>query len=150
MKRRMMVSGSFAALAVSGAAFGDFIFFTDPGEFFAAIEAQGKVSDGFWDFKPYHVGPGYIAGIDDPLNYLNAGDYGIWDAPGSPAEMPLYNIQFQSNLNPQGEGGPSLTPKLTELPRLLLLWLKVSSHVPETPVIFTVLPMIVSFSLRSP
>ncbi len=106
MKRRMIVSrscglGSFAALALSGAAFGDFIFFTDPGEFFAAIEAQGKVSDGFWDFKPNNVGPGFIAGLSDPLNYLTAPGTGIWD------NMPLDNIQFQSNLNPGGAGGPN-------------------------------------------
>jgi len=80
---------------------GGFLIFKDPGEFFAAIEAQGKVSDGFWDFKPNNVGPGFIGSLSDPLNYLNAADGGIWDS------MPLDNIQFQSNLNPQGEGGPN-------------------------------------------
>ena len=106
MKRRMMVSGwcglgSFAALTLSGAAFGDFIFFTDPSEFFAAIEAQGKVSKGLWDFTPNNVGPGFIGAITDPLNFKTAPGTGIWDS------MPLDNIQLQSNLNPQGEGGPN-------------------------------------------
>ncbi len=106
MKRRMIVSGScglgsFAALALSGAAFGDFIFFTDPGEFFAAIEAQGKVSDGFWDFKPNNVGEGFIGVLDDPLNFKTAPQTGFWDS------MPLDNVQFQSNLSPQGQGGPN-------------------------------------------
>ena len=105
MKKRMVVLGSFAALAVSSAALGDFVFFTDPGEFFAAIEAAGKVSKGFWDFKPNNVGDGFIGGISDPLNFQNlptdpAGNP-IWDS------MPLDNIQFQSNLNPFGEGGPN-------------------------------------------
>ena len=79
MKRRTMVFrscglGSFAALALSGAALGDFVFFTDPGEFFAALEAQNKLSDGSWDFDPNNVGPGFIGAFRDPLNYLTVDD----------------------------------------------------------------------------
>ena len=105
-KRRMIVFGScvlgsFAALAVSGAAQGDFVFFTDRGEFQAALERAGKVSKGFWDFKPHNVGDNFIGALDDPLNFKTVGNSGFWDS------MPLDNIQFQSNLSPQGQGGPN-------------------------------------------
>ena len=105
MKKRMIVLGSFAALALSGAALGDFIIFTDPGAFFAAIEAKGKISKGFWDFKPNNVGPDFIQGIPF-LNFQNIPlitdtNTPIWD------KMPLDNIQFQSNLTPFGTGGPN-------------------------------------------
>ena len=106
MKRRITVSGlcalgSFAALAVSSAALGDFIFYTDPGAFQAAIDDQGKVSKGFWDFNPNNVGDEFLAGIDDPLNFITAPATGIWD------EMPIDNVQFQSNVDPQGGDGPN-------------------------------------------
>ena len=101
MKKRLMVLGSFAALSLSGAVFADFQIFTDPGAFFNALEAKGKISKGFWDFKPNNVGEGFIGAIEDPLNFITAPGTGIWD------NMPLDNVQFQSNLNPQGKGGPN-------------------------------------------
>ena len=100
------VLGSFAALAVSSAALGGFVFFTDPVAFQAALDANGKISKGFWDFSPHNVGLGFIGGFEDPLNFQNIPfdkKLGVfyWD------EMPLDNIQFQSNLNPNGQGGPN-------------------------------------------
>lgn len=69
---------------------GGFVFFLDPGEFQAALDANNKVSKGFWDFKPNNVGPNFIAGFDDPLNFQNIPlqDNGVpfWD------KMPLDNV----------------------------------------------------------
>jgi hypothetical protein len=100
------VLGSFAALVVSGAAFGDFIFFSDPGAFFGALEANNKVSKGFWDMNPNNVGPNFIGGFADPLNINNiptlADGTPFWDA-----ETMLDNVTFQSNLDPQGGQGPN-------------------------------------------
>ena len=86
MKKRMIVLGSVAALSLSGAALGDFVFFTNPDEFFAAIEDQGKVSKGFWDFKPNNVGEDFLGTLDDPLNFKTAPGTGFWD------NMPLDNV----------------------------------------------------------
>ncbi len=101
MKKLLVPTVACAAFGIAGAAHGDFLFFLDPGEFQAAIDAAGKVSKGFWDFKPNNVGPDFIGVLDDPVNYLTVGNSGFWD------EMPLDNIQFQSNLDPQGGDGPN-------------------------------------------
>lgn len=77
-------------------------FYLDPVEFEMALADAGKVSKGFWDFKPDNVGPGFLGTLDDPLNHITAPAW-YWD------DMPLDNVQFQSNT--LGQNAPFEAPR---------------------------------------
>jgi hypothetical protein len=78
----------------------DVSFFTDPDEFAAAAEAAGEVLEGSWDFTPNLVGADFVGPVDDPLNSASFPP-DIWPS------VPLDDVTFQSNLDPQGGSGPN-------------------------------------------
>ncbi len=103
MVSRRMIVGSFGlatlGLAAMAGADGTVQFFTDPALFDAAIQQAGKVSKGKWDFAATQSNPpSHVEGFSDPLNINNPGPFD---------SVPLDNITIQSNLNPQGQGGPN-------------------------------------------
>ena len=101
MVSKRIVVASLGLFGLAGMVYADGTveFFTDPGLFDAALEAAGKVSKGKWDFAATNSqGPSAILGFSDPLNINNPGPFD---------SVPLDNITIQSNLNPQGQGGPN-------------------------------------------
>ncbi len=103
MVSKRLVVGSFGLATLGLAAIagtdGTVQFFTDPALFDAAIQQAGKVSKGKWDIDATHSqGPCSAIGFDDPLDINNPGPFDV---------VPLDNITIQSNMNPQGQGGPN-------------------------------------------
>ena len=103
MVSKRMVVGSFGlatlGLAAIARADGTVQFFTDPALFEVAIQDAGMVSKGKWDFAATNSqGPSGVVGFDDPLDINNPGPFD---------KVPLDNVRIQSNLNPQGQGGPN-------------------------------------------
>ncbi len=103
MASKRMIVGSFGlatlGLAAIAGADGTVQFFTDPALFDAAIQQAGNVSKGKWDIDASHSqGPCGPHLIDDPLDITNRFPFD---------EVPLDNVTIQSNLNPQGKGGPN-------------------------------------------
>ena len=88
----------------------DVLFFTDPVEFDTLLQGANKFGKAFWSFKPDNQLPDTIVPADDVLDIdthpLNAP--GIWDNPDGTTLWPpeLDNVQFSSNLNPQGAYAP--------------------------------------------
>ena len=76
------------------------IFFTDPDAFDDAVAKAEFFSKGSWDFNPNLVGKDFVGLVPDPLN-INNFPSDIWN------EVPLDNVTFQSNLDPQGGTGPN-------------------------------------------
>jgi hypothetical protein len=85
-------------------------FFEDPELFYMEIEGQGKFSKGAWAFKPDYVPIGTLPiPIDDVLDinthYNNAS--GVWwDGVVNLWPPEIDNVQFSSNMNPQGPWEP--------------------------------------------
>ncbi len=103
MASKRMIVGSFGlatlGLAAIAGADGTVQFFTDPALFDAAIQQAGKVSKGNWDIDATHsVPPDEVHFFDDPLDITIGFPFD---------EVPLDNVTIQSNLNPQGQGGPN-------------------------------------------
>ncbi|MHC4220759.1 MAG: hypothetical protein ACYSU7_20180 [Planctomycetota bacterium] len=81
-------------------------FYTDPGQFFQAIQQAGKFSKFFWDFKPYFLPPGTIAFLRAPLDIFThpANPIDPWTDPAGINLWPpeVDNVQFTNNFCPQG------------------------------------------------
>ncbi|MHC4319514.1 MAG: hypothetical protein ACYS1B_13360 [Planctomycetota bacterium] len=95
-------------------------FFDDPGLFDEEIAAQGKFSKGSWAFKPDYVPAGTAPiPVDDILDInthpVNAPD--VWITAGGDDLWPpeIDNVQFSSNLNPQGTLQPAGTAGMAYL-----------------------------------
>jgi hypothetical protein len=102
-------------------------FFEDPFLFDLEVIAQGKFTKGIWNFKEDHLLPGEWRNLDDILDInthpINAP--GVWDDGVVNLWPPeIDNVQFSSNLNPQGPfvphgltglwyGKPGAVPELT-------------------------------------
>ncbi len=89
---------------------GEVQFYDSPVEFVSVIEATGKALKAFWDFKPHDIGAGVVA-IDDPLDILthDANPADPWTTLDGTGLWPPFvdNVQFSSNMSPQGP----LTPR---------------------------------------
>jgi hypothetical protein len=84
-------------------------FFEDPFLFEEELAAQGKFLKAIWAFKPDHLPTGAIVPVDDVLDIFThpVNAPGVWDD-GSVNFWPpeVDNVQFSSNLNPQGPWDP--------------------------------------------
>ncbi len=84
-------------------------FFEDPGQFFQALSQTEKLQKFFWDFKPHDQAP-----IAVPLNGpLDINTHGLdpddpWTDPAGGNLWPPFvdNVQFNTNLQPQGPFAP--------------------------------------------
>jgi hypothetical protein len=83
-------------------------FYTDPGQFFQAIQEAGKFSKFFWDFKPFWDDGDNIPEHFSPLDiFSHTIPPQLQDPWTDPAGIDLWppevdNVQFVANLNPQG------------------------------------------------
>ena len=107
--RHIMVSKRLVVGSLGLAAFGvaalvyagppqEVEFYKDPQQFEERLLELGKVSKGKWDFAATNSqAPGGFI-FDDPPDVNNPGPFD---------SVPLDNITIQSNLSPQGIGGPN-------------------------------------------
>ena len=101
MASKRIVVASLGVFGIAGLVYADSTveFFTDPALFDAALQQAGKVSKGKWDFAATNSqGPGADIAFPDPLDIKNPGPFD---------SVPLDNVRIQSNVNPQGQGGPN-------------------------------------------
>ena len=94
-------------------------FFTDPANFFDAVDAAGKIEKLFWDFSPHFLPDNTVVSLDDPLDIfshlLHPDDPWSDGAGGDLWPQDVDNLQFSSNVNPQGPFQPSFMDGLAFL-----------------------------------